>query len=1338
MTAPPRIERCPPRPEVRVALEERFPHIADLDAFCLDHFPDTYRQIGPGFLRTERINTLLSREGPEKVWQCLQLAKGRTASLVNPYRGLSAFDIEHAEWFSGRSQAVAEYRAHMRRMLSSPSAVRLLPLVGPSGCGKSSLLRAGILASCLRGSPATASAPAKADATATADAPATDRAVDDRDDDSELGLPRCAREQIVLFSPGDSPLKNLAAALERIFTGQSFEDLCTRLRQPEGLLDLCRRLPALQSNQDGRLLLIAVDQFEDLYAQGTLHDDATHLVNRLLELASARGLPVFVLLTLRSDYLTALSRHPELSQLVHSKIKPSAAQPAAVGLVAPLGKDQLREAICAPAVRAGLRLDPSLVEELLWQALQTAERDEYVNLALLQFTLHRLWPVIAAGQDGLRRLTELGGIGGALAQWADSLFDALEDPAEQRRSQFLFLRLVGFDRERRRATLRVRRISDLIPVGQDESAMRRLIYHFSRAYSDQQQGRLMTVSKDDEVMLAHETLVTRWDRLSGWLQQHADVGPFLDLLDTAIAHWREERRLPAYLWRGPDLKRLRKLRDNPKVLLFTAQEEFLLASEAEERSQQTIRLAVLGSLTVLSTLLLVWLFHLNQRERAASNLTRSSSAANMVTQPGHAVQALVLGMQAVQDSQALGPLWDGLYQVSLLLAESRRVDLGEAAAPATLSPGARETPPAVVFLPDASRFVVGTPDGMLRLCETQTARCFSPRPLDRIEPGAPKPDHAITFLSVEKSQSAAPHLLVGQADGALHRVDTQLVDPQPLLQAEGAILSAALSTDGSLLAVSDRSRKTRIFRMKGPAPQPLPDLPVKADVYSVRFSDSGQQLLTASRDQFIRLFDAQSGGLQLALGPARGDGMGTTDSHRGEVRYAVFSRDGKKLFSAGEDNVALVWDVAKQGVIQTLSGHAGPLTHIEERPSQGDVPASEVVTASEDGTARIWDVRSGRLLYCLEAHTDRVSRATYSPDGEYIATASHDGTVRLWRPTARPHQRIVAHRDWVRSASFSPNNPRRIATASADGTAKIWDLSQSLPRHVLRGHDRWVNSALFDESGSRVVTAGMDGRAMVWDANTGQRLAVLAGHTDWVRYAAFSRDGSQIVTASADGTALVWSGPNFQSSLPLKGHRGAVTSAVFSPDGRQVLTAGEDRTARLWQLPNGQALIPLSDHTDWVRHAAYSHDGARILTASRDRTAVVWNLDARLQAQPVRRLYGHTGWVRHAVFSPTDQLIVTAGADMTARVWSGSSDQLLMTLTGHSGPISTAEFSPDSRQVVTAGRDSSILVHSIDPQALRAYGCALLRSLSNRPLYESSPDTVSNAEIEAQLARSCR
>ena len=1320
MTAPPLIEPCPPRREVRVALEERFPHIPDLDAFCLDHFPDTFQQLGPGFSRTERINLLLSREGPEQIWLRLQETKKRTVSLTNPYRGLSAFDIEHAEWFSGRSQTVAAYRAYIRAQLVAPSPSRLLPLVGPSGCGKSSLLRAGILASYLR-------------------PPGADEA---SDGDDEASLPPCRREQIVLSSPGDSPLKNLAAALEPIGTGKSFEELCQILRQPDGLLDLCIRLLQQQSHDGRRLLLIAIDQFEDLYAQEPLHDDATQLVNRLLEVACVSGLPIVVLLTLRTDYLPALSRHPELSRLVHSKIKPSAATPAAVGLVAPLSKDQLRETIERPAARAGRRLDPALVEELMWQALQTAERDEYVNLALLQFTLHRLWPVVAAGQDGLRRLTELGGIGGALAQWADSLFDALEDPAEQRRAQFLFLRLVSLDRERRRATLRVRRLSDLIPVGQEPAAMRRLIHHFSRAYSDQQQGRLMTVSKDDEVMLAHETLVSRWGRLSGWLQEHSDVGPFLDLLDTAIAHWREEDRLPAYLWRGPDLKRLRRLRDNPKVLLFSAQEEFLLASEAEERSQQTLRLAVVGAIAALSLVLLIWLFRLNQKERAASNLTRSSSAANMVQQPGHAVQALVLAMQAVEGSDTLGPRWDGLYQVSLLLARSRLVDLAQGNS--SQARASRDLPPSVVFLPGSGRLLVGTSDGMLRLCDVESARC-QPARANRSPGDEPAgAQSAITFLSVERRQPGPPLLLVGSADGSLRTWDQDLSEPSPPLHSDSAIVSAALSSDGRTLAFSDRGRHTHLVDLATGEPLHFRDLPDETDLYSLRFSDSGQQLLTAGRDQHIRIFDAASGALQLAFGPSRSSGergnaaAALGDSHRGEVRHAVFSRDGKKIFSAGEDNVALVWDLAKQGIIQTLSGHAGPVTHIEERPSQGEPAAGEVVTASEDSTARVWDLRSGRLLYSLEAHTDRVSRATYSPDGEYIATASYDGTVRLWRPTARPHQRIVAHRDWVRSAAFSPRNPRLLATASADGTAKIWDLSQPAPRHVLRGHERWVNSALFDPSGTRVVTAGMDGQAMVWDVERGSRIAVLAGHSGWVRYATFSADGSQIVTASADGTARVWSGPDFQTVHILRGHRGAVTSAEFSPDGQHVLTAGEDRTARLWQLSDGRELSPLSDHSDWVRHAAYSHDGRRILTASRDRTAVVWNLDSHLRAQPIRRLYGHTGWVRHAVFSPSDALIVTAGADMTARVWSSASDQLLMTLTGHSGPISTAEFSPDSRYVVTAGRDSSIIVHSIEPESLRAYGCALLRSLRSRPLFESSPDSISNEELDARLAESCR
>ena len=85
--------------------------------------------------------------------------------------------------------------------------------------------------------------------------------------------------------------------------------------------------------------------------------------------------------------------------------------------------------------------------------------------------------------------------------------------------------------------------------------------------------------------------------------------------------------------------------------------------------------------------------------------------------------------------------------------------------------------------------------------------------------------------------------------------------------------------------------------------------------------------------------------------------------------------------------------------------------------------------------------------------TDPDTAVTVVRDGDTIATLSHDGTVRLWQPKRRPHSRIAAHNDWVRSAVFSPvPGQRLVLSASADGTGRIWDLQSGLLRLELRGH----------------------------------------------------------------------------------------------------------------------------------------------------------------------------------------------------------------------------------------------------------------------------------------------
>jgi hypothetical protein len=103
----------------------------------------------------------------------------------------------------------------------------------------------------------------------------------------------------------------------------------------------------------GRADVIVVDQFEEVFHSGEADVDAAA---RAIAEAAANG--TAVVLVVRSDFLDDCAAHPDLAPLVAE----------GVHLVGPMGPDALREAIEQPAKRAGLRLEPGLVELLLRDA----------------------------------------------------------------------------------------------------------------------------------------------------------------------------------------------------------------------------------------------------------------------------------------------------------------------------------------------------------------------------------------------------------------------------------------------------------------------------------------------------------------------------------------------------------------------------------------------------------------------------------------------------------------------------------------------------------------------------------------------------------------------------------------------------------------------------------------------------------------------------------------------------------------------------------------------------------------------------------------------------------
>ena len=447
----------------------------------------------------------------------------------------------------------------------------------------------------------------------------------------------------------------------------------------------------------------------------------------------------------------------------------------------------------------------------------------------------------------------------------------------------------------------------------------------------------------------------------------------------------------------------------------------------------------------------------------------------------------------------------------------------------------------------------------------------------------------------------------------------------------------------------------------------------EGDINHAVFSPDGSRILTASRDNTARVWDAANGKMIHNL-----------EGHEGDIVHAVFSPDGSRILTASQDRTARVWDAANGKMIHNLEGHEIAIVHAAFSPD-----GSRILTASQDRTARVWDAANGTMIHNLEGHDRVIFHAAFSPDGSRILTASQDRTARVWdAANGTMIHNLEGHEDFIYHATFSPDGSH-ILTASDDNTARVWDTANGTMIHNLEGHKDWIEHAAFSPDGSHILTASRDNTARVWDAANGTMIHNLEGHEDIIYHAAFSPDGSRILTASKDNTARVWDASNGIMIHNLEGHEDTILHAAFSPDGNRILTASQDRTARVWNASNGKMIHNLEGHEGVIEHAAFSPDGSRILTASRDNTARVWDAS---NGTMIQNLEGHEDTILHAAFSPDGSRILTASRDHTARVWDASNGTMIQNLEGHEGVIDHAAFSSDGSRILTASRDNTARV----------------------------------------------
>lgn len=467
--------------------------------------------------------------------------------LEPPFKGLQFFTEQDAHLFFGREGTITALVDHL-------SNHRFLAVVGASGSGKSSVVRAGLVPALRRGQVFFAGS--KSD-----------------------------EWPVYIITPGDEPLKTLAASLTRESESvKATAILLEDMRQNGQSLDLFLHRKLTNSNNP-RLLLV-VDQFEELFTQcDDLEERRGFVENLALATLSGKRGRLSLVLAMRADFYGYALQYEELRPLLESQQK----------ILGPMSPAELRQAIEGPAGKEW-HFQPGLIETILQDVV-----NEPGSLPLLSHSLLETWKRREGRTMTLAGYRAVGGVHGAIATSADAVYDSLT-PGEQDTARDLFLRLTELCESsedglpspdtRRRVPL-----VELVPqteTGRDvQSVLTRLV-----------SARLVTMD-ETSAEVAHEALIRGWPRLRRWLEEDREALRLHRHLTEDALGWQALDRDPGALYRGARLALAEEWASSTQAQLDELETTFLiesrLALQAEERAreeerQQTRRAALFGLL----------------------------------------------------------------------------------------------------------------------------------------------------------------------------------------------------------------------------------------------------------------------------------------------------------------------------------------------------------------------------------------------------------------------------------------------------------------------------------------------------------------------------------------------------------------------------------------------------------------------------------------------------------------------------------------------------------------------------------------------------------------------